>query len=152
MPIDCWKDDECEIDSRFDRDTLKFLRRKLRFPDIVQLLFDNRSVMSREEVLLRGLYELQRILVENGQLIGVHLSFRSNMCTIFFYILCMSKHPLGYASQYAYITTRQNLKVYFVVPIVFMYILFSHVKIVLKFKMHLIITNYYCGNYRRRRQ
>ena len=56
--VDCWNDDECEIDFRFDKDTLKILCRELRFPDVVR--FDNCSVMPGEEVLLRGLYELQR--------------------------------------------------------------------------------------------
>ena len=134
---------------RFDEDTLKIFYRELRFPDVVR--FDNWSVMPGEEVLPRGLYELQRCLVENGRLI-----FLLTMYTIIFHILCMSKYQnINLIMPHNMLTSLpvEFWKLFFAVPIVFMHILFTHVKIVVKFKMHLIIINY-CGDdsYHRRCQ
>ncbi len=53
--INKFTDSECRLDFRFDKPELGELFRLLNFPRVVR--FDNRSILSGEEVFLRGMYE-----------------------------------------------------------------------------------------------
>ena len=53
--MDSFTESDCNIFFRFLREDIRKLLSLLNFPDIV--IFDNRSKLSGEEVLLRGLFE-----------------------------------------------------------------------------------------------